>query len=94
MTSLKNQEIDNRNYANKSKIFVMKALMILMIALIFCSCNSLLSRNTTNIYQPLILRLKAKQTILTSDGFYTPDTDEVWHSDYRFRKLERQLTFN
>lgn len=56
------------------------------------SCNSVPSKSTANIYQPLILRLKANQTIQTSDGLYTPQTDEVWHSDTRFRKLERQLT--
>jgi hypothetical protein len=50
------------------------------------------NKSTANIYQPLILRLKAKQQIQTSDGLYTPDTDEVWHSDTRFRKLERQVT--
>jgi hypothetical protein len=50
------------------------------------------NKSTANIYQPLILRLKAKQQIQTSDGAYTPETDEVWHSDARFRKLERQIT--
>ena len=56
------------------------------------SCNSVPKNSTANIYQPLILRLKAKQQIQTSDGAYTPETDEVWHSDMRFRKLERQVT--
>lgn len=43
-----------------------------------------------NIYQPPILSLGAGKTIETKEGFYTPQTDEVWHSDSRYRKLERE----
>ena len=25
------------------------------------------------------------------DGIYTPQTNEIWHSDARFRKLEREI---
>tara|TARA_R110000765_G_scaffold272951_1_gene371644 strand:+ start:607 stop:723 length:117 start_codon:yes stop_codon:yes gene_type:complete len=31
--------------------------------------------------------------IQSKEGIYTPQTDEIWHSDKRFRKLERQLYF-
>ena len=92
MTSSKNPEIANRNLAKKSKNLGLKVLMILTILLTQSSCSSVPNKSTANIYQPLILRLKAKQQIQTSDGLYTPDTDEVWHSDTRFRKLERQVT--
>jgi len=92
MTSSKNQETVNHNLLKKSKNLGLKALTTLTISLMLSSCNSVPSKSTANIYQPLILRLKAKQQIQTSDGAYTPETDEVWHSDYRFRKLERQVT--
>ena len=92
MTSSKNPELVNHNSAKKLKNLGLKALMILTILLTQSSCNSLPNKSTANIYQPLILRLKAKQQIQTSDGAYTPETDEVWHSDTRFRKLERQIT--
>lgn len=92
MTSSKNPEIANHNSAKKLKNLGLKALMILMTSLMLSSCSSVPSKSTANIYQPLILRLKAKQQIQTSDGVYTPETDEVWHSDARFRKLERQIT--
>jgi hypothetical protein len=44
-----------------------------------------------NIFQPSTLRLKANQRVETIDGFYTPQTDEVWHSDARFRRIEREI---
>ena len=42
-----------------------------------------------NIYQPSIIRLKGGKSIQTADGVYTPQLDEIWHSDKRFRELER-----
>jgi hypothetical protein len=45
---------------------------------------------TLNIYQPSILALKAGTRVETKEGIYTPQTDEVWHSDKRYRELERQ----
>jgi hypothetical protein len=44
-----------------------------------------------NIYQPSTLRIKAKTPIQTIDGVYTPQTNEVWHSDARYRRLEREV---
>jgi hypothetical protein len=29
--------------------------------------------------------------VQTKEGVYTPATDEVWHSDKRYRELERKL---
>lgn len=43
-----------------------------------------------NIYQPSIIVLEKGKEIETKDGFYTPQLDEVWHSDKRFRELERR----
>jgi hypothetical protein len=44
-----------------------------------------------NIYQPSTLRLIKAEPIQTKDGIYTPQTDEVWHSDARYRRLEREV---
>jgi hypothetical protein len=46
-----------------------------------------------NIYQPSILSLEKGKPVQTKDGIYTPETDEVWHSDKRFRLLERELYY-
>jgi hypothetical protein len=42
-----------------------------------------------NIYQPSILVLPAGVPVGVEGGVYTPQTREVWHSDKRFRELER-----
>jgi hypothetical protein len=44
-----------------------------------------------NIYQPSTLRLEKGKAIQTIDGIYTPQTNEIWHSDARFRKIEREI---
>lgn len=44
-----------------------------------------------NIYQPSVLFLEEGKQIETKEGFYTPKTREIWHSDKRFRELERSL---
>ena len=46
-----------------------------------------------NLYQPPILALQAGQTIATKEGNYTPTTDEIWHSDRRYRELEEKVLF-
>jgi hypothetical protein len=43
-----------------------------------------------NIYQTSTLRLEKNRKVQTLDGIYTPQDDEIWHSDARFRKLERE----
>ncbi len=42
-----------------------------------------------NIYQPSVLILRAGAVVETTNGIYTAQTDEVWHSDKRYRELER-----
>jgi hypothetical protein len=44
-----------------------------------------------NIFQPSILSLEAGTEVDTKTGTYKAQTDEVWHSDKRFRELERQV---
>ena len=77
----------------KSKLYAVMAIMILAIGLTSCGTSSSTKSGTLNIYQPSILSLAAGTPIQSKKGIYTPQTDEVWHSDARFRKLERQLYF-
>lgn len=43
------------------------------------------------LYSPPVLRLPAGKPVQTVDGIYTPMTDEIWHSDARFRTEEQQV---
>jgi hypothetical protein len=65
-----------------------------VFSLFLCSCSSKPSPNQIfgklNIYQPSIIVLEEGKQIETKEGFYTPQTEEVWHSDKRFRELERR----
>lgn len=59
-----------------------------------CSCASKPSPTQIigklNIYQPSIIVLEEGKQVETKEGFYIPQTEEVWHSDKRFRELERR----
>ncbi len=75
----------------KLKNYAMLATAILVTVLTSCATNSSPNVKNLNIFQPSTLRLKANQRVETIDGFYTPQTDEVWHSDARFRRIEREI---
>lgn len=66
----------------------------LVFSIFLCSCTTqpvptqLVGK--LNIYQPSIIVLEGGKKIETKEGFYTPQTEEVWHSDKRFRELERK----
>jgi hypothetical protein len=77
----------------KLKHYAQLVTSILMIGLTSCGTSSSTKSGTLNIYQPSTLNLAAGIPIQSKNGVYTPQTDEVWHSDARFRKLERQLYF-
>ena len=64
-----------------------------LIVLTSCGSGSLPSGSNLNIYQPSTLRLKKNNAVQTRDGVYTPQTDEVWHSDTRYRSLEREVYY-
>jgi len=64
---------------------------IMLIGLTSCGSSSFPNVSNLNIYQPSTLRLKKASPIETKDGIYTPQTDEVWHSDARYRRLEREI---
>jgi hypothetical protein len=75
----------------KSNILDGAALAIMLIGLTSCAKDSLPNVHDLNIYQPSTLKLHKGNPILTEEGIYTPNTDEVWHSDARFRRLEREI---
>lgn len=67
------------------------ALMSLLIVQISCVKDTFKSVGNLNIYQPSILNLKEGVPIQTIEGKYTPQVNETWHSDKRFRLLEREI---
>jgi hypothetical protein len=69
-----------------------KFLLVFNLFLVSCSSQPVPTNivGKLNIYQPSILVLEQGKTIETRDGYYTPQTQEVWHSDKRFRELERR----
>lgn len=74
----------------RSKNFVHLSLVATMFVLTSCDWICKEKENSLNIYQPPTLHLKAGAPIKTVEGVYTPQTDELWHSDARFRKLESE----
>ena len=74
--------------------YVLMVIVLPLIGLTSCSQNSSPKSETLNIFQPSTLHLKAGQPVQTKEGIYTPETDETWHSDKRYRELERKLFFD
>ena len=64
---------------------------MMLIGLTSCVTDLPPNVSDLNIYQPSTLRLSKGAPIQTRDGIYTPQTDEVWHSDARYRRLEREV---
>lgn len=69
----------------------MLALLVALSLLIGCAHVSSPKEPTLNIYQTPVLRLEAGAKVPTKDGIYEAQQDELWHSDFRYRQLERQL---
>jgi len=67
--------------------------MLIVIMQTSCGLNFSTKKETLNIYQPSILSLEKNKPVVTKDGIYTPSTDEIWHSDKRFRLLEREIYY-
>ena len=63
----------------------------MLIGLTSCVTDLPPNVSALNIYQPSTLRLSEGSPIQTVDGVYTPQTNEVWHSDARYRRLEREV---
>lgn len=74
-------------------VFVILAAALTLFAQIGCvhasNVASESSVASSLLLQPPILSLPAGQLIQTKEGPYRPKTDEIWHSDARFRQLEQ-----
>lgn len=70
---------------NSSIACAIMVATLLPLLLTGCAHESNVNRR---IYQPSTLRPTAGQVIQTTDGYYVTGSDEVWHSDIRFRDLE------
>lgn len=67
------------------------ALSLTLSVLTSCVTRSPKSESILNVYQPSVLTLPAGTEVIAEQGRYTAQTREVWHSDKRFRDLEREL---
>lgn len=77
----------------KSHAFARLALPLMLLLPIGCahvSSADKASSRERQLYQPPTLRLEKGQLYATKDGVHIPQTDEVWHSDTRFRTLEQE----
>ncbi len=75
----------------RSSRFAVLALSLTLSVLTSCVTKSPKSAPILNVYQPSVLTLPAGTEVLTENGLYTAQTREVWHSDKRFRDLEREF---
>ena len=66
------------------------ATLLTSFALTGCACAS---RQTSGSLQgsPRILRLQAGTPVQTKDGLYQPQTDETWHSQSEYLRLEQEV---
>ena len=67
------------------------ALIVGILLAVGCATDDAGDFTTLNLHQPSILSLEKGKPINTKDGVYTPQKDEVWHSDKRYRDIERKL---
>jgi hypothetical protein len=63
-------------------------LLLTGLLLACCGCNPY-RQASKQIYQPAILVLPPGVPLQTTEGTYLPQTLEVWHSDARYRAVER-----
>lgn len=70
----------------------MLVTLSLSVALIGCGTVSpVVADSPRQLHQPDVLRLPQGQAVQSTDGIHTPEVDEVWHSDRRYRELETEL---
>jgi len=93
MTFTESKETEKMKSSKKLKSLGTVGAAMTLIVLTSCGRGSLPSGSNLNIYQPSTLRLKKNNAVQTRDGVYTPQTDEVWHSDTRYRSLEREVYY-
>ncbi len=91
MIYIKTTMIENLQLLKQLSNLGKLAIAMMLIGLTSCASVSTQSVSDLNIYQPSTLRLSKSIPVQTRDGIYTPQTDEVWHSDARYRRLEREI---
>lgn len=71
------------------------ATAVLIASSVLTSCYRLpeIQSGNLSIYAPDVLRLPKGIPVKTLDGIYTPTQNEIYHSDKRFRTLERKILF-
>lgn len=77
----------------RSRVCAIVATICLLAGLTGCALVSSAPKVSpaASLYQPRVLRLVAGQPVPTLDGSYSPQVDELWHSDRAYRELEAQL---
>jgi hypothetical protein len=75
----------------KALDYVTPVTLLTLLLLTGCSQGLSPKKSTLNIYQAPVLRVEKGTEIQTLDGLYKVQQDEIWHSDDRYRSLERQL---
>lgn len=75
----------------KTKLSTCASLALLLLPFVLTGCASVSpgAGDSRRLYQAPVLRLPAAKPVQTKDGVYLPQVDEVWHSDARYRDLER-----
>lgn len=73
----------------KSNACAILVALLTLSALTGCAHVSPAGAESRRLYQPSLLRLAPNQPIQTQDGTYQPQVPELWHSDARYRALER-----
>jgi len=91
MIYIKTTMIENLQLLKQLSNLGKLVIAMMLIGLTSCASVSTQSVSDLNIYQPSTLRLSKSIPVQTRDGIYTPQTDEVWHSDARYRRLEREI---
>lgn len=63
------------------------------ITTMLTGCGSVYSarQESLQLFQPRVLLLKAGTTIVTPQGTYTPQVDEIWHSAKAYGEVEQEL---
>lgn len=66
------------------------ATLLISFELTGCACAS---RRTSGslLGSPRILRLQAGTPVQTKDGLYDPQSDETWHSQSEYLRLEQEV---
>ena len=66
------------------------ATLLTSFALTGCACG--LKRTSGSLQgSPRILRLETGIPVQTKDGLYSPQSDETWHSQAEYLRLEQEV---